>query len=108
MMIGPKNRLVWVRRQTESVTGSGDIVVSRVNVKQVWASIEPLRGQEAYNAKQVQAEVSHRIRIFYDSDLAAIGPKWDVLYATRAFDILSAIDISEASREFEIMATERL
>lgn len=69
----------------------------------LWASIEPLSGREYFSTHQVNAEISHRIKLRYK---AGITPKMRVKYGNRYFNIISAIDIKEAHREIHLMCTE--
>lgn len=70
----------------------------------LWAAIEPLTGREYYAAQQVNAEISHRIKIRYKS---GITPNMRVKFGVaRYFNIVSVIDIKEAHRELHLMCTE--
>jgi SPP1 family predicted phage head-tail adaptor len=71
----------------------------------VWGSVEPLSGREFFEAKQVQAQVSHRVRIRYRSGVA---PSMRILYGTRAFDIQEVIDTEERHAELVLMCQERV
>ncbi|TGE31326.1 phage head closure protein [Desulfosporosinus sp. Sb-LF] len=69
----------------------------------LWAAIEPLTGREYYAAQQVNAEISHRIKIRYKG---GIKPKMRVKYGDRYFNILAVLDITERHREIHLMCTE--
>ena len=71
----------------------------------VWGSIEPLSGRELLLAQQIQATVTHRVRIRYHSGL---DPSMQIVFGTRTFDILSIINLEERNRELEIMCREVL
>jgi len=89
-------------------TDGGEVVSWSTNIP-VWASIQPLRGQEYFNAQQTKAIVSHRIRIRY-TQLAAsteITPgecriNWD----SRYFNIHSVINASERNIYLDLMCSE--
>jgi SPP1 family predicted phage head-tail adaptor len=72
------------------------------NVK---AFVEPLSGQELFDARQLHAEVTHRIIVRY---LAGITPKHRIVFGVRVFDILSPINLEERGLFLEIMTKERL
>jgi SPP1 family predicted phage head-tail adaptor len=75
-----------------------------VFISGLWASIEPLSGKEYYASQQVNAEISHRIKIRYK---AGIKPNMRVKFGTdRYFNIVSVIDLNEAHREIHLMCTE--
>lgn len=71
----------------------------------VWASIEPLTGDEKWAADQVEAMVSHRIRIAYR---AGVTSAMRIVYGTRTFNIAAVLNPNEANVELEILATESL
>ena len=70
----------------------------------LWAEIEPISGREYFSSQQVNAEISHRIKIRYR---AGIKPNMRVKFgAARVFNIVSVIDLKEAHREIHLMCTE--
>lgn len=69
----------------------------------VWASVEPLRGQEYFSSKQMQAEETTRIRIRYRS---GITPAWRVIFGDRIFNIKSIINPQERNIFLELMCEE--
>ena len=69
----------------------------------VWASVEPLIGREYMAAKQLTADVSHKIRIRY---IKGLSPEMRIVWGTRYFEIVSIINVQERNRELVIMATE--
>ena len=69
-------------------------------------SIEPLTGREFWQARQAQADVTHKIRVPYDSTIAALTPASRITYDSRTFNILSIVNVNERSRIIEIMAKE--
>ena len=70
----------------------------------VWGSVEPLRGREYMEARQGQADVSHRIVIRYR---AAVVPTMRVyLEDGRAFEVESAINRLERDEQIELMCRE--
>lgn len=70
----------------------------------LWASIEPLSGKEYFSSQQVNAEISHRIKIRYR---AGIKPNMRVKFGdARYFNIVSVMDIKERHREIHLMCTE--
>jgi SPP1 family predicted phage head-tail adaptor len=81
--------------------GGGSVVDS--NVATVWAAIEPLTGNELFQAGQFNPSLSHRVRIRY---YPGIRPSWKVKYGTRTFDIKSVADVDERHREVVLMCEE--
>ena len=74
----------------------------------VFGSVKQLSGKEGYMAAQMAAEVSHLLRIRYDSALSAIDPSWQVLFGSRVCDVVRAANLSEQDREIELQVRERI
>ncbi len=71
----------------------------------VWASVEPLTGRELYMAMQVQAQVTHKIKIRY---VSGVTPKMRVVYGSRNFNIESVLNIEERNIEMHLMCKENV
>ena len=73
------------------------------------AAIWPLRGVERMEALKLDNEVTHKIRIRYNSE---VTPKMRIKHLrggnTRFFNIVSLIDVEERGIYQEIMATEEV
>lgn len=68
--------------------------------------IEPLNGTELFRARQVLADVTHKVTGRWS---AQITPDCRlVLSDGRILEIGSAVNVGERDRELEIMATERV
>lgn len=78
----------------------------------VWASCEPLKGKEFFEAEAAQSEISMRFRIRYMSGLTAkktrvkYGAYTDDngLIQNRYWNIEAIIDANEEHRELQLMA----
>ena len=108
MRVGLKTRRLAIEQPVDGTDAHGDVLTTYTTVATVWASIEPLRGEERFEAQQVTADVSHRIRIRWARDLAAMTPKWRLRLGDTLFDVLSVVDIGFAHRELEISAKVHL
>ena len=75
------------------------------HVSEVWASAEPLRGQEYLEARRLQADIDVRFRMRYRD---GIKPAMRVLHDGRIFDIQGVIHVKEAGRELQLMCKEHL
>lgn len=103
MRIGPLRNRVTIESYAKSRDGYGAEVETWSRFADVWASVEPLIGREYLAAKQIQAEVTHKIRMRYIEGLA---PTMRIVWGTRTFEIVSIINVSERNKEIVIMATE--
>lgn len=73
------------------------------DVSTVWAAVEPLKGREYFQAREIHAENTVRIRIRYRS---GIIPSMRVIYGDRTLYIQSVIDPEECHRELQLMCVE--
>lgn len=92
--------------KTKSVTRDsfGEEDVTWVTAATVWGSVEPLRGREYMEAKQGQADVSHRVVIRYRT---GVVPTMRVyLEDGRGFEVDSVINRLERDEMLELMCRE--
>ncbi|CAH1054012.1 phage head closure protein [Paenibacillus pseudetheri] len=75
-----------------------------IEVAKLWASIEPLRGQDRAAAAQVTADVTTRIRVRYRE---GIDRTMVVRYKSIEFEILYIIHPSFNMQELQLMCKER-
>lgn len=68
-----------------------------------WAAILPIKGREFFNAQQVNATVTTRIKIRYSS---GITPGMRVVFGTKLYDIKAVLDIEERHKEIHLMCEE--
>jgi SPP1 family predicted phage head-tail adaptor len=71
----------------------------------LWASIRPLTGEEVLQAQQVQAEVTHEVKLRY---LAGVTPQLRVLFGARVFNILSVVNTDERNYELVLLCKEQM
>jgi len=96
----------------QSPTGSRDAVGERTttwtDVDTVRASIDPVVAGERYVDPQIVGSITHRLRIRYGSEIAAIDSTWRVLFGTRIFTISGVRDIREKHHSMELLCNEGL
>jgi len=105
MRAGTLNKLVWFQALTESADGKGGITKTYADSVDAWASIWPLRAKERQEAMKHEATVTHQIRTWYQSGIAA---DMRIRYGSRYFNIISMINPDEANRELHFLAEEVL
>lgn len=103
MRAGRLRHRVTLQQLTQVPDGGGGYTEDWTDVATVWAAVEPLRGQERYEAQQVQATLSHRITIRYR---AGVEPSMRVVHDGRVFNVLSVIDPQERHRELQLLVEE--
>ena len=70
-----------------------------------YAAIWPIRGIEKLEALKLDNEVTHKIRVRYNSSLT---PKMRIRFGTRYFNISSIINVDERDIYQEVIATEEV
>lgn len=103
MRIGEKNKRITIQKNQPVRNSVGEEEEKWIDVIKVWASIEPLSGKELFQAQQVYAEVSTRIKIWYQP---SITPDMRILWGTRVFEVLSAINFKEQNKELHFTCKE--
>ncbi len=78
-------------------------VTTWVDVATVRAAVVPLTGREYWQAKAVNAELTHRVTIRYRR---GVQTTWRVLYGSRALEILSVADVDERHERLELLCKE--
>ena len=105
MRTGRLNRRATIKRLEVTKDEFNADIESWVDAATVWAHIEPLRGREYWQAKQVVAEVTGRITIRY---LTGIDEKMRVVYGNKIYNILAVINPEERNRTLQLLVREVL
>jgi len=100
---GALKKPVTIQLVTETSDSKGGIIETWTQFAKTRAGIEPLVGREFFDSKQVNADISTKIRIRY---VAGINTKMRLLFGARIFEILSIVDIKEGGREMILMCRE--
>ena len=103
MSVGEKNKRLALRTNTPSTTDRGGLTDSLATTITLWGSVEPMSAQEKARADGVDATVSHKAKIRYNSN---VTPDDQILYNARTFRINSVLNLMEANREMELILTE--
>ena len=105
MRSGKLKHRVTIQELSIARNDYGEDIESWVNVSIVWASIEPLRGREYWQAKQVVGEITGRITIRY---LEGVDEKMRIIYGEKTYNILSVINPEEKNRILQLLVKEVL
>lgn len=73
--------------------------------KTVWASIDPVRGDEYWAAKQFAVEVTHKVTIRYQD---GVTPALRILSGSREFYITAVLNPDERNERLVLMCMEVL
>jgi len=99
---------IQTRGSTQDSYGELDPSWSDLATRRAW--IDPLRGREQFAAQQVQADVTHRIRMRWDTTIDAMTSKHRIVNANstgQVFDIESVVNVDERNTLIEVMAVEK-
>ena len=102
---GRLNKKIVIQRNTPTQDGEGGPVDSWATHKTVWASVDPLLGQERLLAQQVTATLSHRFR-WRTVAAPAVTPRDRIYWDGRYFDIQQVLDVREKGEETVVLASE--
>ena len=103
MRAGKLRHKVTIQDYTESQDSYGAVTKTWSDYATIWASIEPVRGREFWDSKQINAEITAKITIRY---LSGITPKMRIKYGARIFEIISVINPEERNKELQLMVKE--
>lgn len=101
--IGAMRHRITFQKPIETPDGHKGHTVQWQDVITVWASVEPLSGREYFYAHQVQAEVTHRVKTRYRTDITT---KMRIKHRDRVLEIESIIDLKERREVLEILCKE--
>ena len=76
-----------------------------IEVKTVWASVEPTRGREYQEAQRIRPELTYKITTRYHK---GITPDMLIKFGERYFNIVSAINVRERNEMLEMICTEKV
>jgi len=105
MRSGELRHRVTIQAKSITQNGFGEPVETWSDVATVWASVQPLAGREYFQAQQIKADITLRIRMRYRS---GIQPAMRLLFESRVFEIQAVIDPDERHRELELLCAEKV
>ncbi|WHZ33213.1 phage head closure protein (plasmid) [Desemzia incerta] len=102
---GKLNRKIEVLAADQVSDGAGGFLDVFITIKNLWGSIKSVNGKERIEARQAQAEISHKVTIRYDSKinhshlLAFNGYKYDIQYIVNINDENRFMELAVLRRE---------
>jgi SPP1 family predicted phage head-tail adaptor len=107
--IGDLRHLVSLQNSTNTSDGAGGFTQSYSTIADVFASINPKKGNEIFSdgaqGMQVENPVTHEIFIRYRDDVT-ISNTTKIVFGTREFNIRSILNLEEKNRFLKIEAEE--
>lgn len=102
--IGDYKHRFAIKRAVESRdAATNQLIDTEATLATRWAYIEPLRGDDLIEARQIVPDCSHIIRIRYYAGLLITD--WGI-FKNRRFDFLNIMDVEERETETVILAIE--
>lgn len=89
----------------DNISSGGEIDGDYTKFATVWASIEPFTGTERFNASQIQANITHTVRMWY---LAGVTPAMRIKYGNRYLQIKYVLDPRTRGEELELLCEESI
>lgn len=103
MRAGQLRHRVQIQEAADTRASDGSLARTWATVRTCWASIEPLRGQELWEAQQVQARVNTRVRMRY---WAGLTPEHRIKHGTDVYNIAAVLNPEGRSRELEVLCMQ--
>lgn len=105
MIAGKLRHRVTIQRMTETQNDYGETTQTWSDFAVSDASISPLSGREAFQAMQMQADVTHKVVTRY---VAGVTPRMRLTFGERLFNIESVINSEERNIQLELLCKESL
>lgn len=103
LAIGEMRHRITFQKPLETPDGHKGHTVKWQDLITVWASVESLSGREYFYAHQIKAEVTHRVKTRYRTDITV---KMRIKHRERMLGIESIIDLKERRETLEILCKE--
>lgn len=91
-----RHRLSILRRQPGVRDALGQPTTDFLEVGRAWAEVQPLAGREALLARQINAQITHRVRVRGRIEIRAAD---QLRLGARALEVISVADQDERRRE---------
>jgi len=102
---GERDKYITLQLSTKTRDAYGREQETWVDVAQIWAQIQPLRGREFFDAQKTNVELTHRITISYRAN---VTPNMRAKFGRRLYYFQAPLNIDAANREIQIMSREAL
>jgi SPP1 family predicted phage head-tail adaptor len=90
LLAGELSHRVKLQRPVHTLNSAGETVEGWDDVREVWASVRPVRAYEQERAKQVERPVSHVVRLRYAADVAG---DWRIRFGGLVLNVVGVVDI---------------
>ena len=98
------NKRITFVKCTEHKNELEQSIQGYLDVKTVWASLEPVSGKEFYNANKTENQTAYTVYVRYTKD---ITPDMLIKYKKRKFYISAVLNVMEKNEILKIMCYEK-
>lgn len=106
MRIGRLRKRVRIERPIRTADDYGQGITVWELVKEIWAEISPMRGDESILARVPTGSVTHRITTRWSGEVP--DNSWRIVFGSRSFQITERTNWLERNIYLDIMAKEIL
>jgi SPP1 family predicted phage head-tail adaptor len=103
MRAGEMDKRINIQYPAKSKNSFNEDIVTYTTLSTIWASVEPVTGNERFLQQEKISETTVRFRIRYRSDITTDK---QILYKNKKYDILSIINRDDLYRELIVFAKE--
>lgn len=104
MLAGQLRHRIGIERKTETRDAYGGVIETWVPIATRWGHVVPLTARESFQAQQVDARISHHVRLRHFDGLTAEDR---LTYAARVFHISAVLNPLERDQATDILAMEQ-
>lgn len=97
------DKRVVIQTSSTSGDGQGGITETWADGATVWASIEPLKGYEKFQAMQLETPCTHKVMMRYRDDVTT---KIRLKFGTRVFNVKEATNLFEQKTWMRLLVLE--
>ena len=105
MDIGRTNKRITFCKYKEKENDLLQMEQALMEVKTVWASVEPTRGRESQEAQRIRQQLTYKVTTRYHKE---ITPDMFIKWKNRSFNIIDIINVKERNEMLEITCTENI
>lgn len=103
LQAGEFDQRVTIQQKSVARAANGEEIITWSDVAQVWAKVEPIRGNELFAAAQMQDVSDHRVTIRYRTGIVR---EMRVVWRGDPLDIVSVVDVKAARVNLELMCIQ--
>lgn len=97
-----RHRIIIEKNYGENQDAQGHVTDDWQPYLRRWASVEPIGGRELWNARQLQPDITHRVRIRWDAVADTITAAMRINHRGRYLHLLEPPRKAQEERDIEL------